>query len=297
MEGREQTGRVNHALAERINQYILEQKSSIAAISKEIGYSRTSVSRYLSGKYDACASTMEEKLSEFLAAHTGETVEAPAVVVRSGKRPNFYESKDARSILGVCQSCQEYTGLGIVVAKSGFGKTYALRQYAKLGRVAYIECDDTMSSRDLVEAIERRVGIPSGYGTIWKRVNGIREFFNANRGYLLIIDEADKLVSKYTQKKMEVLRGIFDQSDVGLVIAGEPKLEAAIKTYLTRMANRVDFYTQLGGLSPSEVEGYVSDLDVTPDRTLSNEQRILAETQTATITPKIIQQASAMMML
>ena len=45
MEGREQTGRVNHALAERINQYILEQKSSIAAISKEIGYSRTSVSR------------------------------------------------------------------------------------------------------------------------------------------------------------------------------------------------------------------------------------------------------------
>lgn len=38
MEGREQTGRVNHALAERINQYILEQKSSIAAISKEIGY-------------------------------------------------------------------------------------------------------------------------------------------------------------------------------------------------------------------------------------------------------------------
>lgn len=40
MEGREQTGRVNHALAERINQYILEQKSSIAAISKEIGYDR-----------------------------------------------------------------------------------------------------------------------------------------------------------------------------------------------------------------------------------------------------------------
>ena len=65
MEGREQTGRVNHALAERINQYILEQKSSIAAISKEIGYSRTSVSRYLSGKYDSCASTMEEKLAEF----------------------------------------------------------------------------------------------------------------------------------------------------------------------------------------------------------------------------------------
>ena len=81
-----------------------------------------------------------------------------------------------------------------------------------------------MSSRDLVEAIEKSLGIPSGYGTIWRRVNGIRDFFNTNKGYLLIIDEADKLVSKYTQKKMEILRAIFDQSDVGLVIAGEPKL-------------------------------------------------------------------------
>jgi hypothetical protein len=33
------------------------------------------------------------------------------------------------------------------------------------------------------------------------------------------------------QKKMEILRAIFDQSDVGIVIAGEPKLEAQIKSY------------------------------------------------------------------
>ena len=39
-----------------------------------------------------------------------------------------------------------------------------------------------------------------------RRVHGIRDFFNTNKGYLLIIDEADKLVSKYTQKKMEILR-------------------------------------------------------------------------------------------
>ena len=309
----------NKSLAEQINDYLATTKTSIATLASEIpGYSRPTISRYLSGKYEGDIAAIEKLLADWLAGRTGEDVALPEPGRKTGTKPAFFESRDALKVLGVCQSCQEYIGLGIVVARSGYGKTYSLRQYAKLPRVAYIECDDTMSSRDLVEAIERRVGIPSGYGTIWKRVNGIREFFNANRGYLLIIDEADKMVSKYTQKKMEVLRGIFDQSDVGLVIAGEPKLEAAIKTYLTRMANRVDFYTQLGGLSPSEVEGYVSDLDVTPeamvelksracnpqtgcfrllDRTLSNAQRILAETQTATITPKIIQQASAMMML
>ena len=244
-------------LAEQINDYLAASKTSIATLASEIpGYSRPTISRYLSGKYEGDISTIEKLLADWLAQRTGEAVELPEPGRKTGRKPVFYESRDALKVLGVCQSCQEYIGLGIVVARSGYGKTYSLRQYAKLPRVAYIECYDTMSSRDLVEAIEKSLGIPSGYGTIWRRVNGIRDFFNTNKGYLLIIDEADKLVSKYTQKKMEILRAIFDQSDVGLVIAGEPKLEAQIKTYLALMANRVDFYVSLKGLDPSEVEGY-----------------------------------------
>lgn len=309
------------SLAQKVNAHILATHGSIANVAKEIGYSRTTVSRYLSGKYDSDATDLENKLAAYLKSQTGETVDVPAAQiagVKTGTTPVFYESRDAKAVLGVCQSCQEYIGLGIVVARSGYGKTYSLRQYAKLPRVAYIECDDTMSSRDLVEAIERSLGLPNGYGTIWRRVNGIRDFFNANRGYLLIIDEADKLVSKYTQKKMEILRAIFDQSDVGLVIAGEPKLEAQIKTYLVRMANRVDFYASLQGLSPSEVEGYLEGFQISPDalielkaracnmqtgcfrlldRTLSNVKRILANRGEEVVTVKIIEQASSMMML
>ena len=298
------------------------EAQSLANVAKSIGYSRTTVSRYLAGKYDSDPTDLENKLAEFLAHETGEAVEVSAPAqepgAKTGQTPVFYESRDAKAVLGVCQSCQEYIGLGIVVARSGYGKTYALRQYAKLSRVAYIECDDTMSSRDLVEAIERSIGLPNGYGTIWRRVNGIREFFNTNRGYLLIIDEADKLVSKYTQKKMEILRAIFDQSDVGLVIAGEPKLEAQIKTYLVRMANRVDFYASLRGLTPSEVEGYLEGFEIESeallelkaracnmqtgcfrllDRTLSNVKRILADRGEEVVTLKIIEQASSMMML
>ena len=290
-------------LAQRVNNYIQTQHSSIAAVAKDIGYSRTTVSRYLTGKYDSNPNDLESKLTDFLTRQTGEAVDLTTPLAESeGKTwqtPVFFESRDAKAVLGVCQSCQEYIGLGIVVARSGYGKTYALRQYAKLSRVAYIECDDTMS-------------------TIWRRVNGIREFFNTNKGYLLIIDEADKLVSKYTQKKMEILRAVFDQSDVGLVIAGEPKLEAQIKTYLVRMANRVDFYASLRGLSPSEVEGYLTDFRIEPealvelkaracnmqtgcfrllDRTLSNVRRILKETGEETVTVKTIAQASSMMML
>ena len=117
---------------------------------------------------------------------------------------------------------------------------------------------------------------------------------------------------------MEILRAIIDQSDVGLVIAGEPKLEAQIKTYLVRMANRVDFYVSLKGLDPSEVEGYLEGFEVDPDamvelkaracnmqtgcfrlldRTLSNVTRILEERGERVVTVKIIEQASSLMML
>ena len=309
------------SIAERINRHIsLNKKVTIASVASATGYSRTTVSRYLAGKYDADATELEAKLTAYLDT-LGDVPEVEAAALAMGKgsgKRSFYESQDARNVLGVCQSSQEFLGMGIVVGRSGYGKTHALKQYARLPRVAYVECDDTMSARDLVEAIERTLGLPSGYGTIWKRVNGIRDFFNTNRVYLLIIDEADKLVSKYTQKKMEILRAIFDQSDVGLVIAGEPKLEAAIKTYLARMANRVDFYASLRGLSEQEVAEYLHDYDIAPDaleelqararnrqtgcfrlldRTLSNVRRILAANGGGTITLKVIQQASGMMML
>ena len=304
-------------VSERVNAHLTATGMSIANLAKEISYSRSTVSRYLAGKYDSDTTDIEAILAEYLAEHTGEVIAFPASS-RPAQRPRFYESRDAKAVFGVCRSSQEFIGLGIVVGRSGYGKTHTLKEYAKAPRVAYIECDDTMSSRDLVEAIEKALGIPRGYGTIWSRVNGIRDFCNTNKGYLIIIDEADKLISKYTQKKMEILRGIFDQSDVGLVIAGEPKLEAQIKTYLDRMANRVDFCARLRGLSAPEVESYLDGFDIEQDaltelrvracntqtgcfrlldRTLSNVSRILAGTGGETITLRIIDQASSMMML
>lgn len=308
-------------LAEKVNEFLSSNKMTKAELANQVSYSRTAISRYLSGKYDSDATELEERLEAYLRSNTGEAEEDEKVTIQPTKlerRKGFFETKDSSNVIGVCSSCQEDMGLGIVVGKSGFGKTYALKYYSKMPRVAYIECDDTMSSRDLVEAIEKALGIPQSYGTIWKRVNGIREFFNVNHGYLLIIDEADKLISKYTQKKMEILRGIFDQSDVGMVIAGEPRLEAQIKSYLTRFANRVDFYASLKGLQAKDVERYLEGYKIEQealnelvsracnnqtgcfrllDRTLNNVFRIMNENAQETINLKTIAQASNMMML
>lgn len=292
------------------------KKTTISKLATATGYSRPTISMYLGGNYQGDVGEVERRLEEYLNAQ-GWTEEKNRVSPGLPAQKTFYESRDARAIMGVCQSCQDYMGLGIVVGRSGYGKTHTLKRYAKMSKVAYIECDDTMSSRDLIEAIEMALGIPSGYGTNWKRINGIRDFFNTNKGYLLIIDEADKLVSKYTSKKMEILRGIYDQADVGLVIAGEPALEAQIKTYLLRMANRVDFYASLSGLNAEEVKEYLEGYQIEDaalaelkaracnpqtgcfrllDRTMCNVRRMMAAPDQA-ITLKMIEQASGMMML
>ena len=302
-------------IAQDTNEYIEKTKMSITELARQINYSRSALSRYLGGKYDSDTGDIEQAISKYFES-IGKPLTGDVQSKTHAERPSFFTTEDAANIIGVCQSCQEFLGLGIVVGHSGFGKTQALKHYARMPRVAYIECDDTMGCRDLVEAIERVLGIPSGYGTIWKRVSAIKEFFNINKGYLLIVDEADKLVNKYTQKKMEILRAIFDQADVGLVIAGEPRLEAMIKGYLTRFANRVDFYTHLKGIKAKEVEKYLNGYSFTPeamremitratnsktgcfrllDRTMNNILRLV--TQNEEITLDIINKASSMMML
>lgn len=311
-------------LQERVTEILSELKMTKAELAMKIQYSRSAVSQYLGNKYNSDPTEIESRLAEFVKAYEAEKGEQTVSVYAKGvsavkPKIEYFESKDFVQTIGVCKACQENMALGIIVAKSGYGKTHTLKKYAKMPRVAYIECDDTMACRDLVEAIEIQIGMPKGAGgTIWSRVNRIRDFFNANEGYLLMIDEADKLINKYTQKKMEIIRGIFDQSDVGIVIAGEPRLEAEIKGNLARFANRMDFYYKLKGLSEQEVRDYLEGYDVDDaammefisraqnaqtgcfrllDRTLSNVLRILKDSGQTKVTMKIVSQASNMMML
>lgn len=318
------TYKAEKTLAEQMNERLAELKMTKAEAAMKMNYSRATLSQYLNGKYASDPTELEKKVREFLEASGGMADSPVQEGTKAGtgtlkKKVEFFESRDFVQTIGVCQACQEYMGLGIIVGKSGQGKTHALKKYAELPRVAYIECDDTMACRDLVEAIENGIGLPKGYGgTIWSRVNRIREFFNTNEGFLLIIDEADKLINKYTQKKMEILRGIFDQSDVGIVIAGEPRLETELKGNLARFANRMDFYYKLKGLSKNEVADYLEGYEVDEaamgemisratnaqsgcfrllDRTLNNVLRILKAKGETRITMKIVSEASNMMML
>nr|DAZ26001.1 MAG TPA: putative ATPase [Caudoviricetes sp.] len=255
---------INEALRERTLEYLEQAKISKAELSAMIDIHRTSVVQYLNDKRDnltqGTVNKIEEKLAELVRGNGKKNASTVKKIVQ--EQHVLCQTHDAAGVMAVCQSCQDYMGLGVVVGRSGYGKSYSLKYYAKGAKVAYVECNESMNARDLVKAIERVLSLPHVSGTIDDRLDNIKDFFNANSGWLLIIDEADKLITKYTQKKAEILRSIYDQSDMGLVLAGEPALDKIIRQYIPRMANRIDFRFALSGLSTDEVKKYICDISV-----------------------------------
>ncbi|MCM1120087.1 MAG: AAA family ATPase [bacterium] len=310
-------------LAEQMNERLNELKMTKAEAALKMNYSRSALSQYMGGKYASDPTEIEKKIREFL-EQTGGALSSPdggakgGAVVPLRKKVQYFESRDYVQTIGVCSSCQSNVALGIIVARSGFGKTHALKKYATMPRVVYIEGNETMNCKDIVRRIEGKIGMQRSYGSIDERTEKIIDFFNINEGYLIIMDEADKLINKYTQKKIELLRNITDGARVGLVLAGEPVLESLLRTYDNRFANRMDFFYKLGGLSKGEVADYLEGYDIDEaamgemvsratntqsgcfrllDRTLNNVLRILKQKGESRITLKVVSEASSMMML
>lgn len=320
----EATYTANEELRARCNETLTRLRWNKAEMAIRIGIHRSIVSQYLNGKKVSNVERVETAIETFLeeieaAAESEDTSVEKNVTKPLPKKLEFFESKDAMGIIGVCNLCQKNQEIGIVVGKSGFGKTHTLLKYAKLPRVAYLECNETMNAKDLIRRIETAIGLPKGSGSIDERMEKVAQFFKVNRGYLLIVDEADKLITKYTQKKIEMLRDLYkDGSGVAIVLAGEPALESCIKSFDERLANRMAFYYKLKGLSMDEVEKYFSNFEVEEhameefmqravnkgngcfrllDRTLNNVIRILSSKGQTKITMNIIREASNMMML
>ena len=251
-----------------IRDWVLEFKEETGRDIQEIadgtGISRPALSQYLNGKYTGSNQNVEKALEEYLHRMYGFRV-TESEGVQIAKRPGLFATADANEIVNICADCQRYAKIGVITGAPGFGKTFTLRYYARQKRVAYLECGGTMSCQNLVTAIRKALGIHCTVKSTYDQIVAIREFFNRNKGWLLIIDEADKMMSRASLKKMEALREIFDQSEVGLVLSGEPELANRVIMQLPRLASRVEISTELSGLSAREVESYFKGYEIDKD--------------------------------
>ncbi len=314
-------------LIDRINAKCKELKKTKQDIADMSGINRTTVSQYLNRRLDNQQGEQIAKLEEWFEnwlAEVGEPIvvneedQSKAPVVFE-KRVNF-ETTDFKKITAICTICHEYATTGLIIGASGYGKTYALQNYAKLPRVAYLECNDVMNCKDIVRRLEQAVGLPKGTGSVDERITTLKTFLSTNKGYIIIVDEADKLLSKYSHQRIDVIRYIVDRSEynVGLVLAGELALKAKLDTYDDRFARRVEIGHELKGLTRKDIERYFDGYEIEDaafeelcrraygrskscfrlfDRTLNNIIRILKINGKNVITYEILEEASSMMIL
>lgn len=301
--------------------HMIDRKLSNQEIGDRIDLSRSAISQYLSGTYGSNPKAIEDKLAAYL-TEQGVVIDEDVDSFRPGEM--FYQSADVRRIMAVCSACQTYSKMGVIAGKSGYGKTHTLLMYSKFPKVAYIECDETMGERDLVDTLARALGMIPSAGTSFQRTESIKEYLLKNPGYLIIVDEADKLISRSTKRKMEILRKFVKDSkinqskpNVGIIFAGEPQLIPLLKNYNDRLDGRGTCWYELKGLSKKEAEDYLSRLPMAEsirdtlvsracdarrgcfrrlDQTLDNIVRLMADKGTDTVTPEILTEASDMMM-
>lgn len=310
-------------LAEQIRTYISTSGKSIKQVAAEADIGRSTLNLYLNGNYASNPVNVEQKIKRYLAAvapssRPSQVTAFPSSGKQLEKRTEFFESSDARSVLAVCTACQKHSSFGLITAKSGYGKTHALRYFEKMERVAYVRGSEIMRIQDILRENGAALGLSKTYGTYYQQMKGIVSFCNTNPGYLIIVDEADKLLSKHSQKKLEIFRDIFDSSSVGVVLCGEPKLQMMLELYMERTSNRIVYQTELTGLTPKELDQYLEGYAITPEAltelrkrgctgksscfrllslTLDNVMELLKQTGETTITLPVIHQACSMMAL
>lgn len=110
-------------------------------------------------------------------------------------------------------------GMGVFYGPAGFGKSMAAMYCATRSEACLVECESTWTPTALCEAILDELAVKP-QKTVWRMAKQIQQTLSS-RNIPLIIDEVDHIVSK---KYIELLRDIYQKSQVPVVLIGEEAL-------------------------------------------------------------------------
>ena len=176
-------------------------------------------------------------------------------------------SKDHREATSRLSYLKNIRGIGVFTSAPGFGKTFALRCFAKsldrnLHEVAYI-CLSTVSLTEFYRQFCASLGIdaPHGKPAMFKAIQDrlFHLFKEKKKPFLLIFDEAHELSSDILKDLKMIMNYDFDSLNCfTLVLAGEPHLNRILeKPIHEALRQRIAIHYSFSGLTDAETEQYV----------------------------------------
>ncbi|WP_113671140.1 AAA family ATPase [Vallitalea guaymasensis] len=260
----------------KINEWVKNGKS-IKELAEKAGINRSYLSTYVNNIDNLGEGTVEKvetALHEFFSKKK---------VVNNSI--SFYNTKDAMKVFALLDEIANTKEIGYICGNTGRGKTWAVRKFcdANAYNIIYIRCDESFGVRDLIEEIEIALGFNESYGTTRKRVRKLVKHLIQNPNYLLIVDEADKLLRSFTSKKIEVIRTLWDEVNedglfqrLGIVLVGEESLPTLLqqgvnmKEETKRVSDRIFSGVTLRGLEQEEITDILDGLDIDVTEEASN---------------------------
>lgn len=222
-----------------------ETKVSQNELASKIGISAAQLINIRTpDKWNLVSENMWKRASVFFSMHTDYKI---------------IETRNFQKLTRICTEAKKHSRLLAVTGRSGFGKTTALKSYARNTKnVFYILAKDILSRKGLLKAIANALSVEV-QGNIETLLENIVNKINAIDSPLLIIDDAGK-INDGNYRNIQLL---YDETEgkAGIVLAGTPFL----KDYINKMVfkgkygfdelnRRIEHWTTLEEPNKKEVE-------------------------------------------
>jgi DNA transposition AAA+ family ATPase len=216
----------------------------------------------------------QTKTEQAEASLSGEQIRSSEkpLIKREAVLSTFIETSQYQRFVEVCESCQRHRFIGVCYGAAGVGKTRSAERFTQWdqveqqlkglvgggikgeGKIAFYTPETTVSPKKLEQdllhlhaqmerfssltpPLMQSAGLPRGG---YRMTNVSWE--------LLVIDEADRL----KPMGLEVLRDLYDRSQMGLLLIGMPGIEKRLARY-PQFFSRVGFAHEFCTLSPEEL--------------------------------------------
>lgn len=203
-------------------------------MGKAAHVNRSTLSTILQGGYPSTPARQLKKVCDSI-----KTMESRG----SLRDTPFMPSSVTRLVWTACNRARKYKSFSVVTAEVGTGKTRALVEYkAEHSNTVLVESDPLMSPTVFIDDVATGLMINpnKGYQSKEKKFRLILDAIK-ERDVLIIIDEAETV----NPNTLHYVRRMRDKGDVGIVLAGTPKLDLLISPrggQFDQIRSRVQFW-------------------------------------------------------
>lgn len=205
-------------VTEELNKWLEESPDNrtLNGLAEEHGITKLYLSRIKNGIY--AIDHTSGKSTEIADEYFHRIAYAIGLTTRS-RTGLHWETANFTKIQKAARAAQNKRMRILLDADTGFGKTYALEHYSlQKDRVMYLKVTRSMTERDLLNAILKKLGNKDLIRGNRQKLNTIRHILTGTPGWLFIIDEAEYMRPALFHVIKEIAD--FTEQKCGFIMAG-----------------------------------------------------------------------------